>query len=255
MITKLRKIIRQHPTLVKWLLGAFLVLVIIPKSIKVLTAERLYYPNGRLKIYRERVLFDLNFGNGRRSDGLMEEYYEDGSLASRSHAYNGLDDGTGSTWSPKGLRTDHWTFDRGKPRDGQRIILYDEGNMKQIITYKGGVLDGRQATWNEKGLLTDEWYYTNGKPNDGTRKTLYDSGKPKLETTLQKGIQEGWERTWEEDGRLMAEIYFVKGDATIEIDYGENGLIDQKTEYLKSGKVIKNYANGKLVETLHFAPR
>lgn len=209
--------------------AAFIAFGGVTKTVKFILAERKYYSNGQLSIYREKKFLD--FSGLHKTDGYYVRYYENGQKEAEGHAIESRPDGIRREWGPDGRLLDQWTFRNGIPADGTRVIYYPSGKKKEEIEYRDGTNNGTWTKWSEDGKILDSWKYVDGDPVDGTRTIFYSSGLPRERRTYKNGKFEGIETFWDEDGKKMQEQYYRNGKQTGLTDFDKSGKIKNRVEY------------------------
>ena len=130
--------------------------------------------------------------------GFLEEFYETGSLRSRSMVSNGLLHGLSEGWFTNGQLqvTEHF---RTGVSHGPRTKWYVSGGKLSQAMIADGKFHGRFQRWNENGALAERVEFNAGSP-DGLSLAYFPSGFLKARATL-RGGQVVRQRFWK-DGEL-----------------------------------------------------
>jgi len=115
------------------------------------------------------ILGAYSFWELNRHEGLVKEYYRDGSLRSEVVFKNGLPDDTVRLYYKNGNLRRIAYFKDGK-QQGQTLSYYENGTLKAEEYYKDSMLDGHCKFYDANGNLQWEADFKNGIIVPGTRK-------------------------------------------------------------------------------------
>jgi antitoxin component YwqK of YwqJK toxin-antitoxin module len=110
-----------------------------------------------------------SFWELNRHEGLVREYYGDGSLRSEVVFKNGLPDDTAKTFYKNGQLRRIAYFKNGRQL-GQTLSYYENGKLKAEEFYHDSMLSGHCKFYDENGALQWEADFQNGVIVAGTRK-------------------------------------------------------------------------------------
>ena len=105
--------------------------------------------------------FEDNNNINLKNDGILNEYYDDGSLRI------------------------HFNFENGK-KHGIQKKWYKNGQLEILYNYDNGKLQGLQKKWFSNGFLRGQWSYDNDKLH-GIAKEWYNNGNLKFSKKYENG--------------------------------------------------------------------
>lgn len=151
-------------------------------------------------VHVTEVYFDINCGG---KNGLVSEYYEDGSLKTAVMCVEGK-------------------------REGAYKSYYPNGFLEKIIVYRADMRDGDFKKYYENGKLAHEWKFQDGKKVEGYVRqcNYYDNGNLKLEYYYNGG--EGFRNQFYENGQLSSRLVIKFGKAFKNIEYNKEGRLQSE---------------------------
>ncbi|MBR8766563.1 hypothetical protein IX306_001939 [Porphyromonas levii] len=196
-----------------------------------------------------------HWGNGKR-EGVLENWYEDGSPWIRSSYKNGKRDGFYERWYPNGQLEErsHW-------KDGGKYSLceawHSNGRLFFWENYKEGKKEGLSERWHANGQqwersnwrddqkhgLYERWHangqleersiYKNGR-RDGFYERWHSNGRQKERSNWEGGMEHGLYERWYDDGQLFSRENYKEGklDGLYE-RWHENGQLEERSNWKK----------------------
>jgi antitoxin component YwqK of YwqJK toxin-antitoxin module len=138
----------------------------------------------RLQLFlREGRLYPT--GLSQPFTGNLVEYFQNGSLKSRSMVSNGCLHGLSEGWHTNGQLAVREHFTAGVSH-GQRVKWYPSGATLSQVDIVDGKLQGRFRRWHENGILAEEIEMRQGQA-DGVSRAYYPSGYLKAQATMHQG--------------------------------------------------------------------
>jgi len=154
------------------------------------TPEFVFYSGGK-EIARHKG--DTNGTIIKRSgtipDGLVKQYYDDGSLFGEWNYKGGALEGISKVYYPK------------------------SGELKNEWSFKNNKLEGISRSYYKSGKLGEESNYKADKL-DGVTKNYYEGGKLKSEYNFKDGVREGVSTEYDEVGKVKAIADYKDGKLT-----------------------------------------
>ena len=191
--------------------------------------HQLYHATGKLReasVYREgkRVdgpvqTFDENGKlsssytlHGGKMAGEMLTYFPDGSISSRSAMKEGKYNGLTTNYHPDGAVRGTMTLRNDLPT-GEALEFYPDGKVQSRQQYAddGGLLSLQR--YSPQGVLVLERRWDAQLREQGTSRSWYENGKPEQSIDYVNDRRDGWSRSWREDGSLKNECRYVAGKA------------------------------------------
>jgi antitoxin component YwqK of YwqJK toxin-antitoxin module len=186
----------------------------------------------------------------REEPGFKKEFYDNGSLKSKTPCKNGKLEGLGTWWHETGIKWRQRHYKNGL-LEGVETYWYEDGVKSVEQHYKNGEKDGLSTYWENNGTKKFEEHWKDGKqegletqyhlwePSFKTYECNYKNGqKNGLETYwytisdryyptdgrkckqgnkkstqyYKDGLLHGKKTTWDEDGKKTSEVNFVDGE-------------------------------------------
>jgi len=137
-----------------------------------------------------------------QNNGIVEEYYPDGTIKSQITLKNGLRDGISKNFDERGrlLSTADYIDDK---REGW-VMNYNPQNGKLVIKaqYKNDIQDGPVTQYYREGTLFRESVYVQGRV-DGMIKTFWPDGKIKAENIFKMGKPGIGLKEFDKSGKIL----------------------------------------------------
>lgn len=118
----------------------------------------------------EKIEVIQNYGTGEisrkfvtingKKEGLMTDYYPDGSLKGERWFENDIQVGKTTIYHKNGKVKEVQYFDDGKVHGGD-TIFYEDGKPEILVTFDHGIKDGYVRKWSRDGTLIYEAKYSN----------------------------------------------------------------------------------------------
>lgn len=108
-------------------------------------------------------------------DGIVKQYYDDGSLFGEWNYKGGKLEGTSTIFYTSGEVRIKWNY-KDNTLEGISREYYKSGKLKSEKNYKSGELDGITKFYYESGEVKAKFNYKDGK-RDGVSEVYYKSGK------------------------------------------------------------------------------
>ena len=140
--------------------------------------EKYEFLNCDFTFWVSGVFTDTNNNNNEIKDnGILREYYNDGSLFIEYNFTNGKKNGIQKRW-------------------------YENGQLEIIYNYNMGKLEGLQKKWHANGQLKGEWNHTNDKLN-GITKEWYPNKQLKFIKIYNMGTLQEIVEHYNPDGTII----------------------------------------------------
>ncbi len=142
-------------------------------------------------------------------DGVVKEWYEDGTLAFSGSFKQGNKEGKFLDFFPDGSLKSEKNF-KNSLVDGDQKEWFLNGKKQLEATFNEGKKEGFFRTWNEKEVLTYEGAFENDL-QVGTHVECYGNGQTKEVMHFIKGKIEGKYESFYPDGQIRAVSFFKGG--------------------------------------------
>lgn len=219
-------------------------------------AEKWYFPDGSL--WRE-----ITYQGRYRSIVSKKEMYSDGSVkydnTGGGQPIEGKPNGLLKEWYPDGSIESEKSYTDGVQDGPYKIYYKTSGQLWEEGKYKNGVLDGRFRKWWKNGEDAYDYSYVDGKMH-GSYSAWYDNREDWEEATYENGVKQGHYAKWYNNGKLAVEAemtdgqvngsyskWYDNGDKWEEytaVNGAKNGQ-HQKWYTNKQQALLANYADGK----------
>ncbi|MCL2485245.1 MAG: toxin-antitoxin system YwqK family antitoxin [Endomicrobia bacterium] len=168
-------------------------------------------PNGLILQYADSILVAQFNYNAGRLEGVVKEYYPNGTAS-----------------SVRNYKAGHLY--------GPAKEYYPNGKIKEEATYRDELLFGALRKYSETGVILTSYEYYDGKLC-GIAKDFYSNGKIKTETEYLNGKKEGRQREYSSNGILITEN-----------NYSADKLEGQSRRFYEGGNIqsVMNYSNGNI---------
>lgn len=133
---------------------------------------------------------------------VVEEFYPNGVIKSRTPYKNGVIEGTVTNFNERGILLSTAEYKNGK-HEGI-MINYNTATQKPVIkaTFKNDIQEGPVIQYYREGMVWRESNYVNGRI-DGEMKTYWASGKIKALSYFKMGIPATGLKEYDKEGKLL----------------------------------------------------
>lgn len=171
---------------------------------------------------RKEVLYVV--GEKEPFSGIVNEYYENGSIKTQYSFKNGLQNGISKTF-------------------------YENGNLKAEYPFVNDTIVGIVKEYYENGNISIIGSFSDNMP-EGPSKSYYETGEIENESVFVKGKREGELKEYHKNGNLKTIVFFVNdlvnGIAKSFYETGELKTIANYTDDLLDGEYKEYYKDGSL---------
>ena len=166
-----------------------------------------WYPTGQLQrrtvFAGDAVTVERWYSNGASAEappnGVIEEFYADGSVAKRTTFSNGVQHGRAQAWWKNGKPALDATYVAGQI-DGELKRWYANGKDWESARFTNGMRHGPYRKWWKNGKPAHVYAYNNNKL-DGEYFQYYDSGAKWVTAVYANGKPQGAIERWYPDGK------------------------------------------------------
>ncbi len=151
-----------------------------------------YYTNGTL---RKSVQF-----NGGNENGLGVEYYPSGDLFEENNYKRGVLHGPSKTYRQDGTLWMEAFYKNGKLH-GPFTSYHDNGSLENKAEYASGKLHGSYIAYDKQGFVIEEGKFIRGK-KQGIYRVYHDTGHPSRVERYKQGILVSCEE-FDDDGKTL----------------------------------------------------
>ena len=162
--------------------------------------DKIYYPNGKIKI-------EENYRDGKRVRYAL--YNDDGSLRVEMFYKDNKKHGDYKSFQSNGKVRRHYIAKEGK-QEGFDKTYYSNGNLEDEVNYINDKRDGLYKAYYYNGVLRQEVNYVNDK-RDGVYKAYYENKNLESEGNYKDGKQDGLWKYYNEEGLLNNEDSYKNG--------------------------------------------
>lgn len=142
------------------------------------------------------------------SNGVIKNYYEDGSLMDEVAYSNGVRHGEMISYYRNGVVRSKLTYVNGN-KEGKSYQYYKDGKLNMEVDYVNGQRHGLGKWYFTSGELYEETPYVNGEA-DGLKKRFYKDGKDKHIIPYKKGMVGMGLREYNKAGELVTDYPKIK---------------------------------------------
>ncbi|HIG89153.1 MAG TPA: toxin-antitoxin system YwqK family antitoxin [Candidatus Thioglobus sp.] len=117
--------------------------------------EKGYYKSGKLKSIGKFIKGKI--------EGVVELYYENGTLQARVDMNNGAKEGRAVSYHSNGYKESERFYFKGKVQ-GLARTWHENGRLKTKVYYSNGMMNGEFVSYYESGVVSEEIKYDHGAP-------------------------------------------------------------------------------------------
>lgn len=211
-----------------------------------LRKERLFYPNGKVKIEQ--------FYQGMFLHGPSKFFSQEGKMLAQAWFVHGQQQGKMLTYYLSGQAHSVQRFRDGQ-KQGKQEFFYPDGILKTSLSYLSGCLHSEIESacrlYHPNGQLAREQYFINGQL-EGVERIWNEYGQLEIEVEYCHNRPVNRTRQWHPNGQLACEIIYDSHSQRMDAHFwnSEGTLISEKESKQESYFQILSKQTGNLTQSL-----
>ena len=148
-------------------------------------------------------------GENEPFTGIVQKFYEDGTLEMESEFKQGILDGVSKSYYKNTKLEMEGSYTEGR-KNGVFKEYYENGKIKSEINYSYDLKEGLAKTYYSNGNVEAEGNFENGE-EIGTTRVYYENGKLKEEIPYTNGVINGHHIQYSENGKVLKKTFYDNG--------------------------------------------